>query len=401
MQFMSGILLLVSVLPVRAEWQSHTIDNSFSGADGVRLADINHDGLMDIATGFEEGNAVRVYLHPGVERVHETWPSVTVGQVASPEDAFFADLNGDGVYEVVSCAEGSGRAITVHALSPPGASILKEESWTSTVITPRRDLWMFGAPFPLSKNSPPLLVLGAKGEGASLTLAMSPDPIDSNTAWVFTPLHPLHWVMSIQVVDMDADLDPDILFSERRGERSGVYWLENRMGQANQNLEYTPPHTSFVAHALGAHVPEVMFLARGDVDGDGLEDIAVATREHGIHLFRRLDAHALRWEETVVELPEAAGAGKGIAIGDIDLDGQQDIVFSCEGAQGIHGVMWLSYDESPAEATWKAQSISGADGTKFDRIELLDLDGDGDLDVLTCEERENLGVIWYENPSRP
>jgi hypothetical protein len=25
---------------------------------------------------------------------------------------------------------------------------------------------------------------------------------------------------------------------------------------------------------------------------------------------------------------------------------------------------------------------------------------DGDLDVLTCEERANLGVIWYENPTR-
>ena len=33
---------------------------------------------------------------------------------------------------------------------------------------------------------------------------------------------------------------------------------------------------------------------------------------------------------------------------------------------------------------------------KFDRLELLDLDEDGDLDVLTCEKRDNLGVIWYE-----
>ena len=30
----------------------------------------------------------------------------------------------------------------------------------------------------------------------------------------------------------------------------------------------------------------------------------------------------------------------------------------------------------------------------------VDMDGDGDLDVLTCEERDNLGVIWYENPLR-
>ena len=31
---------------------------------------------------------------------------------------------------------------------------------------------------------------------------------------------------------------------------------------------------------------------------------------------------------------------------------------------------------------------------------MLDLDADGDRDVVTCEERDNLGVIWYENPSR-
>ena len=37
----------------------------------------------------------------------------------------------------------------------------------------------------------------------------------------------------------------------------------------------------------------------------------------------------------------------------------------------------------------------GADGVK-----LADVEGDGDLDVLTCEERDQLGIIWYENPQR-
>lgn len=31
---------------------------------------------------------------------------------------------------------------------------------------------------------------------------------------------------------------------------------------------------------------------------------------------------------------------------------------------------------------------------------MLDLDADGDLDLLTCEEVHNLGVFWYENPAR-
>jgi len=44
--------------------------------------------------------------------------------------------------------------------------------------------------------------------------------------------------------------------------------------------------------------------------------------------------------------------------------------------------------------------VSGPEGIKYDRIELLDIDEDGDLDILTCEERAGLGVIWFENPTR-
>ena len=51
------------------------------------------------------------------------------------------------------------------------------------------------------------------------------------------------------------------------------------------------------------------------------------------------------------------------------------------------------------EKSWSLQPISGVDGVKHDMIKLLDLDQDGDLDLLTCEEVKQLGVIWYENPS--
>ena len=45
-------------------------------------------------------------------------------------------------------------------------------------------------------------------------------------------------------------------------------------------------------------------------------------------------------------------------------------------------------------------SLLAAVALGFVKIFDIDLDGDGDLDLLTCEERDQLGVHWYENPAR-
>ena len=59
---------------------------------------------------------------------------------------------------------------------------------------------------------------------------------------------------------------------------------------------------------------------------------------------------------------------------------------------------WCSWNPRTRSRPIRWFDIGGSVGYKFDRLELLDLDQDGDLDVLTCEERDNLGVVWYENP---
>ena len=56
-------------------WRCHIIDEAPRGADGVKLADVNHDGLLDITTGWEEGGVTRVYLDPGPARAKGKWPS--------------------------------------------------------------------------------------------------------------------------------------------------------------------------------------------------------------------------------------------------------------------------------------------------------------------------------------
>ena len=78
---------------------------------------------------------------------------------------------------------------------------------------------------------------------------------------------------------------------------------------------------------------------------------------------------------------------------DVNNDGRVDIVYSAEQATGeLRGVAWMNV----ADRT--VHDISGAPGTKYDLMELYDFDADGDLDILTTEEVDGLGVIWYENP---
>ena len=199
--------------------------------------------------------------------------------------------------------------------------------------------------------------------------------------------------MSLFATDMDGDGDLDILATDRKGPARGCFWLEH-LGDVLADAAV------WKERPIGSSDKEVMFLVPVDLDGDGLLDVltAIAGRELVYH--RRLQPDGLSWRSYPIRLPEQAGNGKGVNVGDINLDGKLDIVFTCEGARGKSGVMWLSSRESPTDAVWDAHDISGTKGVKFDLVQLLDLDGDGDLDVITCEEQTNLGIIWYENPAK-
>ncbi|OYW18490.1 MAG: hypothetical protein B7Z55_10520, partial [Planctomycetales bacterium 12-60-4] len=201
---------------------------------------------------------------------------------------------------------------------------------------------------------------------------------------------PVGWIMSIEPADMNDDGHVDILYSDRKGPQRGIHWLENP-GRRTQD---------WMRHTIGGADREVMFLSEGDLDGDRRKDIVCAVRGGDILWLRRLSVDGVQWSSHAIAMPDNAGSGKGVAICDVDNDFHADVVFTCESAGGKHGVGWLSPSQDPTARDWSFHTISGdREGVKFDLIQLLDLDEDGDYDVLTCEERDNLGVIWYENPS--
>ena len=372
-------------------WPRHTIDASSRGADGVRLGDINGDGLPDVATGWEQGSEVRVYLNPGPEKARDPWPILMAGQVAAPEDAVFIDLNGDGQLDVVSATEGEEQTVYAHFSSSGASGNLLTSPWKTKAfpVLRKASKWMFALPLQIDQKRGVDLVVGSKDASGQIGWLQAPENGEVLADWKWRRLTHADWVMSLRSIDLNGDGHMDIAFSDRAGPESGIWWLENpgpeRLSQ--------PWKKRYVA-GNGA---EVMFMDYGDLNADGREDFIAATRYGDLVVAYREKSEDPRWKEASIPFPGQTGTGKAVAIGNIDGDGVPDLVATCENSENATGVFWM---KRGPEGKWEAREISGREeGVKFDRIELIDLDGDNDLDVLTCEERHNLGVIWYENPA--
>lgn len=370
-------------------WPLHTIDKSARGADGVKLIDINTDGRPDVATAWEEDGLIRVYYNEGRVGVRSPWPNVTVGRVRAPEDAVFADLDGDLGFDVVSACEGNQRALFVHWAPKDFDRYFDPAAWTTGAIaaSQNRMMWMFAVPMQVDGRHGPDLVAGGKGPGAEIGWMEAPAHPRDLTAWRWHRLRPAGWIMSILTLDMDADGDLDILFSDRRGNRSGIFWLENPGSTAARADQ------PWKEHPIGSQGREVMFLDVADFDGDGRHDIIAAVKPRETQIHRRLGKDGRGWATQSIAWPVTVGTAKAIRAADINNDGHVDLIYSAEQATGdLRGVAWMNLRNQAIH------DISGAPGVKYDAMELYDFDADGDLDILTTEETDGLGVVWYENP---
>jgi len=263
------------------------------------------------------------------------------------------------------------------------------------------------------------------------------------------------WIMSIELADMDGDGDNDVLYSDRLE----IGWFENRTDEGNLAGWGTPIRIDTKAAILdrkdGADFDAgepFRFLAYGDVDGDGLKDI-VSTVSFGKgfcsasrdtkcaldgdcpggetcdnnsdrfagYFYRRTTASGRSWAYYRIFVKGGLPYGvdfasnkvsKGVAIGDVTGDGQTDLVFAARGKG--HVLYSLSYQRTGpnclicSDPEWIARPIAPCRKlSKYDNVQLADIDLDGRLDVISTEEnfapgdvqeeKAGLGVVWYRN----
>lgn len=395
-------------------WQKWTIDSNGNGADGVHTGDINQDGLIDVVSGWEQSGDIRLYLNPGNTRVRNeaSWSSTDISgglEIKGIEDAAFADLNLDGVIDtVISSIEGSTRNLAIHWLQ--GANFEQRDQWQATVLSPGQHAgYMKARAGQIDGVGGADIVAGTRdlgGEKAGIYWFKAP----GESPWANADQWRRFFVgeidgksVTLVLKDMDADKLTDIVYSGR----NGVGWFKN---PGHQVLAQTPLQAVWERIVITDVGSEFTFC---DPAGDGMEDIIMTASRYTTIVarwFKRLDASGRHWAAYPVSSDLLRGAHtrdklalKGVACGFVDGDDRIDLVFTASG--NGHGVFMMSPRAAITDGkSWDVTYLTPyAKDIKYDNLALVDIDRDGDLDIVTTEEGEGVfttgeGVLWFENP---
>ncbi len=122
-------------------------------------------------------------------------------------------------------------------------------------------------------------------------------------------------------------------------------------------------------------------VATGDVDGDGDMDLVLAN--NGQNFLVLNDGAGTFVDATRERLPEGTEVSQDVSLGDVDGDGDLDMLFGNEGPN----VLMVNDGQGTFTVTQGALPNAAQESREAD---LGDADGDGDLDILEGNVRFNL-----------
>jgi hypothetical protein len=366
-------------------------DRALDGAWDAAVADLNNDGHLDVLFAFYDHESVAWYANDG-ERGF-TGPR-TVGFVDDAGSVFAGDLDGDGDTDVVA-----------GSLRDHGLFLFENIDGTGEFTEARV----------IDPSSTPLTVSGGDLDGdGDVDVVTQAAWYDNTDALGTMESHGLAGTLdgrdaSVLVADVDGDGDEDILcaISDRRG-NGVIAWQENIDGKASFELRSIASVSS-------------NSVAVADLDSNGTLDIVAslaATHDHpgssailesgSIVWYSNADGLGTFSEPVVIDadVPDPIS----VSAGDIDNDGDIDVVASSDGTDTEpERIVW--YANTDGHGAFGPANVVVEDMTTDDPatdlqsrhpiVVLADIDQDGDVDLLNTTERRGQVhdemIDWYEN----
>lgn len=381
-----------------AGFTSTVLADNHSGTTKVFVFNVDNDLDSDVIT--LRPDRITVFRHSNTGWLP---PVETVGPITGANDLTLRDVNNNGFPEIyVSDPELGG----IVQFNPLGDALYAAEA-VNLATDGVTHLTMGNS---LGVDTPEISVMRDSGQ----IVLFSAVPVVSFTG------EPLSNVVTAPtaLLEIDLDLDGDLDFlSNSRADDEIVWWVNDGEGGFDQTIVVMEiPNPSRVAagdmdndgdldllatsdqigaagiavqDTLGgfdasvlANVSAAKGIDIGDLNGDALPDFAVSGYDH-IHIF--MNQGELTFDQST--LPTAVNGPSDLEIADMDLDGDNDIVYV---AFNLNRVLL----EENVGTTFVHHELGVVPDAHW--LDLGDINGDGYPDVLTTSNVED-ALFWLEN----
>jgi len=204
------------------------------------------------------------------------------------------------------------------------------------------------------------------------------------------------WTNHMRMTDIDGDGDLDAIMVNYADFFGG-----NNSPQALQFYENDGAGgmTSVSATAVGNLETNAHQICIGDVDGDGAGDIYVPDGTGTMDRLMMNDGDGVYTDEGGARLPAQTPNSGACRFGDLDGDGDLDLVVATGYSGGNTGLL-LYANDGTGVFTDVAGAFSGAiSGNDIDDIEIFDADRDFDLDVFANAHGGGAGGLFLNDGS--